>query len=723
MSPRMSYFLKYMVPALLIILTTFELVQVALTSLYDEKQHKLSTIGVMLEHQIKATHVTFDPNTITRDQLEQKLQPVLNSLYLEDTDLGGGIYWVAQERLAAFAPRSNLHGSITDHYAKSPEISATLASGKPNFFTVYSSWRHEKTYSYLIPLQENGQVVAILCLSQPYKTFSQQLETIYLSGMIICLLALMFLTVAAVGEYRRWKNLNQEQDRLVNWLKQYDEHTVSPELQGNKFTLLRELPTEFQNAIQLAQFERKQKQHVLNELPIGIMTLDSNHQIHYANPYFGRLIGYEPEEITRWSLEEWRAHYRLYDDGYLGDIYEREPIENRRGLLQHKSGAQIPFAVTVRTLLDENNGVFGYLLMFNDLSNEFERNRLEQKTHHIFNSVPLSVILTDAAHKIEYINPAVSRMFGCNEHELIGQTFGANLPWTFPQQELNLEDQLSHVQLTGVRGRITNVTCLMQGREYDLELDFFPITNPFSGETDGCMTLIKDMTLAREWEELSQRIDMHSSYVQMAATIAHEVRNPMTSVRGFLQLLGSSSELSDDKQRMYIDVMQTEIDRMNAILSEYLSMARTPQPQWECIHLDDLIRETLLVLEGEANYRGITLALDLKPDCMVHGLSRELKQVLINLVRNAYDAMNNTNGRIDIGLCQTESSFLIHVSDTGCGISAEQLDRIFDPFFTTKVMGTGLGLPVCKKIVESHHGTLSVQSVVGAGTTFTIELP
>ncbi|MGZ6503113.1 MAG: sensor histidine kinase, partial [Tumebacillaceae bacterium] len=126
---------------------------------------------------------------------------------------------------------------------------------------------------------------------------------------------------------------------------------------------------------------------------------------------------------------------------------------------------------------------------------------------------------------------------------------------------------------------------------------------------------------------------------------------------------------------------------------------------------------------GEANYRGITLALDLKPDCMVHGLSRELKQVLINLVRNAYDAMNNTNGRIDIGLCQTETSFLIHVSDTGCGISAEQLDRIFDPFFTTKVMGTGLGLPVCKKIVESHHGTLTVQSTVGAGTTFTIELP
>jgi signal transduction histidine kinase len=279
------------------------------------------------------------------------------------------------------------------------------------------------------------------------------------------------------------------------------------------------------------------------------------------------------------------------------------------------------------------------------------------------------------------------------------------------------------VQITGMRSRMANVTCIMQGREYDLELDFFPITNPFSGETDGCMTLIKDMTLAREWEELSQRIDMHSSYVQMAATIAHEVRNPMTSVRGFLQLLGSNANITGDKQRMYIDVMQTEIDRMNAILSEYLSMARTPQPQWERIHLADLIRETLLVLEGEANYRGITLALDLMPDCIVHGLSRELKQVLINLVRNAFDAMGNTHGRIDIRLCKAEATFQIHVSDTGCGISEEQLYRIFDPFFTTKAMGTGLGLPVCKKIIESHHGELTVQSEVGVGTTFTIELP
>jgi PAS domain S-box-containing protein len=721
MSQRMTYFLKYMVPALLIILTTFELVQVALTSLYDEKQHKLSTLSVVLEHQIQATHVTFDPHKSTREQLEEKLQPLLDDLYLEDTDLGGAIYLTGREQLVAFAPLSDLHGEISDHYPMSPAIRQTVDSGKPNFISDYSAWRGEKTYSYIYPLQENGKIVAILCLTQPYKSFSEQLRSIYLSGITICLLALMFLLVAAVGEYRRWKRLHMEQDRLVAWLKTYNENT-SPDLLDEQFTLLRELPSEFQNAIGLAQFERQQRQHVLNGLPLGIMTIDVHDQIRYVNPYFGRLIGYEPQEIMNWTMEEWRAQYRMYSGGFLIEIYDREPIENHRGLLRHKDGSDIPFSVTVRSMLDENNELFGYLLMFNDLSNEFKLNRLEQKTHHMFNSVPLSVILTDGEHKINYINPAVSRMFGSNEHELIGHTFGDSLPWTFPQQELDLQEQITHVQVTGMRSRLADVKCIVQGREYDLELDFFPITDPFSGDTDGSMILIKDMTLAREWEELSQRIDMHSSYVQMAATIAHEVRNPMTSVRGFLQLLGGSN-ISGDQQRMYLEVMQMEIDRMNAILSEYLSMARNPQPQWERIDLADLIRETLLVLEGEANYRGLSLKLDLAPDCLVHGLSRELKQVLINLVRNAFDAMEDTHGRIGIALEQRDATYHIHVTDNGCGISEEQLSRIFDPFFTTKAMGTGLGLPVCKKIIEAHHGTLSVQSEVGVSTRFTIELP
>jgi signal transduction histidine kinase len=170
--------------------------------------------------------------------------------------------------------------------------------------------------------------------------------------------------------------------------------------------------------------------------------------------------------------------------------------------------------------------------------------------------------------------------------------------------------------------------------------------------------------------------------------------------------------------------MKTEIDRMNAILSEYLSMARAPQPNFEAINLSSLVSETCLLLEGEANYRSVRMENQIAGDCGSRGISRELKQVLINLVRNAFDALDSqTNGIVRVELRGDEDRHRLLITDNGCGIPEDQIGRIFDPFFTTKALGTGLGLPVCKKIVESHGGALSVTSEIGVGTTFTIELP
>jgi PAS domain S-box-containing protein len=518
--------------------------------------------------------------------------------------------------------------------------------------------------------------------------------------------------------YRDELHLRLEQQNLIAWLKSYDGSSLSMETLNSQLDLLKHLPHAFKDAVDLVHFYRRQQRQALDQLPIGLLTLNAEGCVVYTNPFFSQLFGYGAEEVRGWPRQKWNHVYRMLDNTNVSDeLTSGRRIENRIGLFRHKNGEEIPFSLTVRELPHVQDRPSGWLLICYDLSKEFALDRLNQKTQVLLQSVALNVLLVDANQRIEYISPELCALVGCHETFVVGRRLEDAELWQLPGSENALHNALKKVLKSGRRDHLPQGLAKVQDREYLMEFDLFPILNPLTQEADGCMIFVKDITLYQEWEQLSRRVDAHSHYVQMAATIAHEVRNPMTSVRGFLQLL--AKDLKGEVQQMYLDVMQTEIDRMNAILTEYLSMARPVQElEWESINLAALVRETFLVLEGEANYRGVYLWMDLEDGAQVAGNARELKQVLINLVRNAFDAIDGPSGRIEISLRGT----VIEVADNGCGMTLEQLERIFEPFFTTKATGTGLGLPVCRKIIENHRGTLEVQSTAGVGTMFTIRL-
>ncbi|MBT0663633.1 sensor histidine kinase [Geobacter pelophilus] len=223
-------------------------------------------------------------------------------------------------------------------------------------------------------------------------------------------------------------------------------------------------------------------------------------------------------------------------------------------------------------------------------------------------------------------------------------------------------------------------------------------------------------------EEQLRRAEKLSTLGEMAAVLAHEIRNPLGSIRGTAEILKDDYKPGDPKHE-FIEIQIKETERLNRVVEDFLRMAR-PQPaeMSRCSLVEEL--ETVVTLVArDAHDRGVTLRLaPFSGTAMVTANGEKLRQAFLNIVINALQA-TPSNGRVEIALHKVESGYEIKVSDTGTGIDADSLTKIFEPFFTTKPDGTGLGLAITRKIIEGHGGTLTVESEVGKGTTVEVRLP
>ncbi|WP_239585893.1 sensor histidine kinase [Bacillus mesophilus] len=211
---------------------------------------------------------------------------------------------------------------------------------------------------------------------------------------------------------------------------------------------------------------------------------------------------------------------------------------------------------------------------------------------------------------------------------------------------------------------------------------------------------------------------------QLAASVAHEVRNPLTSVQGFLQLLASSSN-KNDKDLEYISISLNELKRANDIISDYLSLSkRGTSNSHTTTDIYDDIHYVLSTVSTYATLHNVQIFNHVDKSLMLHANSSDMKQLLINLIRNSIEALDTTpNGIVEISLQEYETKLLLKVLDNGKGMTNEQIERLGLPFYSTKEKGTGLGLMVCYRIVESLGGEIKVASQLDKGTTFTISLP
>ena len=223
-------------------------------------------------------------------------------------------------------------------------------------------------------------------------------------------------------------------------------------------------------------------------------------------------------------------------------------------------------------------------------------------------------------------------------------------------------------------------------------------------------------------EENLRRAEKLSTLGEMAAVLAHEIRNPLGSIRGTAEI-PKDDYLPGDPKYEFIDIQIRETERLNRVVEDFLRMARPQSIERSPCRIRAELETVHMLVANDARQRRITLDLVLPPfEAIVVGDGEKLRQAFLNIVINAFQA-TPSGGGVTITLNKADSEIEIRFRDSGSGITSENLRRIFEPFFTTKQDGTGLGLAITKKIIEGHGGTLHVESEVDKGTTVIVALP
>jgi signal transduction histidine kinase len=244
------------------------------------------------------------------------------------------------------------------------------------------------------------------------------------------------------------------------------------------------------------------------------------------------------------------------------------------------------------------------------------------------------------------------------------------------------------------------------------------LADSFNGMLDAVAAHQREQ--ARAYEREMARADRFASVGQLAAAIAHEVKNPLHGAAGALEVL--APRITDDHREIIVEV-QAQIQRISASLNRLLGYARPPSPDFDIVSAGTVLQRTVTFLEPDARRRGVTLSANINQteDSKVWGDAEMMQQVFINLVLNAVEAAADGGGRVRVQLAASADEVTVTVADNGTGIDASAIEKVFEPFFTTKQSGTGLGLAISRSLVEQHRGSLTVEC--GAETAFIVSLP
>lgn len=360
-----------------------------------------------------------------------------------------------------------------------------------------------------------------------------------------------------------------------------------------------------------------------------------------------------------------------------------------------------------------------YMIVFREME-EVAQSLLQRFSKTFLQDVNLGVILINNEYCLVEISDMACKILGMEREEIVGK------PMEDVFASVPIEYQLvQRTLLDGIIVRNHAVSWTNGLKRYDLLLDS-NVLREEDGRIVGAYLFFKDVTNLRSLEEQVQRNDRLSMIGQIAAGTAHEIRNPLTSIKGFLQLFRNSFEgRGMIREQGYVDLMLTEITRVNELLNEFLMLSKPKLAKYQQTSISHVLLNILPIIQGEAILHKVELNYIPYPNLPNVVADQELlKQVFLNICKNGIEAMNDGGGTLTVTeKVDTEERYVrIEIHDTGPGIPSYVMDKIFDPFFTTKDNGTGLGLSVCQRIIHEIGGSIRVSSK-GFGTSFTICIP
>jgi two-component system sensor histidine kinase PilS (NtrC family) len=340
---------------------------------------------------------------------------------------------------------------------------------------------------------------------------------------------------------------------------------------------------------------------------------------------------------------------------------------------------------------------------------------LETFHKHVVENIPSGIVTVDTKGRVSLINETACSILGVGKEDVTGRPVEEVLAGLDPG--------------SGSRGlpmqRPEMVFRRSDGAEIFLGFSSSPMKDA-GGAVIGTVVIFQDLTPVKQMEERIRIADRLAGVGELAAGLAHEIRNPLASITGSSQMLRETADLADTS-RTLLDIIERESTRLNGLISDFLVYAGPKLKNVGPVEMAGLAAEIVeAVRAGEAREKGVIVENPATRDSFVEGDAEQLRQVLWNLVRNAVQATPR-GGTVTLDLLSQlrhgQQYVVVAVSDTGTGIAPDALGKIFNPFFTSKAEGTGLGLAISQRIIHYHRGFIEVRSSPGSGSVFSVFLP
>ncbi|GIP41135.1 ATPase [Paenibacillus sp. J31TS4] len=386
------------------------------------------------------------------------------------------------------------------------------------------------------------------------------------------------------------------------------------------------------------------------------------------------------------------------------------PIERE---IQSRTGKW--YSMRIQPYRKADQSVDGIVLTFVDITELKSANEELLQLSYAVEQSPGMMVIADLEGRIAYVNPQFTKVTGYSSEEAIGRCLRGLNEWgtsTRPPGEVWLSVLHGQPWEGELESRRKDETVFWE------KVRLLPIQDP-KGKPMQVLKVSEDITAQKTTEELLRKSEMLSAVGQLAAGIAHEIRNPLTALKGFTKLIASGMNSSN-----YVTIMDGELNRIEHIVSELLVLAKPQALDFQRKPIVPILQDVIMLLDTQAILSNVEIRTDFAEAVpQVLCVENQLKQVFINILKNALEAIPE-GGTVDVGVkVEGDGAVRIHFRDSGVGIPAGKLARLGEPFYSTKDKGTGLGLMVSYKIIETHKGTIRYTSEEGKGTTVAITLP
>ncbi len=477
----------------------------------------------------------------------------------------------------------------------------------------------------------------------------------------------------------------------------------------------------------------------------GITVVDAKEDLIFVNKAFADMLGYKENELIHTNLRKLVDEKSFKEIRRQTEIRKKGEVSRYELIMYGKDGKPHIVQVSASPVLNEDGQFVGSLAIVMDVT---ERKRMEEalreseeRFRKIFESANDSLIYLDRSGRILDVNEKAVKVFGGSKEELLGKHFTKvgilslrDMPKLLSNFARILRGKEAYVSL-----RITN----KKGQEIYLECSssIMKIDDKFVGILVIARNITERKQMEKKLEEYSQHLEEMvekrtrqlkeaqeqlikserlAAIGQVAAMVGHDLRNPLTGISGATYYLKTKlGPEMNEKLKEMLELIEKDVEHANEIIKDLMEYSKEIKLELTETTPRTIVKETLFLIEIPDNVQVLDSTQN-EPKVKID--LEKVIRVFSNLIKNAVDAMPN-GGKLTITSKESDGNVEITFADTGTGMTKEVMGKIWTPFFTTKARGMGLGLPICKRIVEAHGGNISVESTVGKGTTFTVILP